>query len=687
MIAHKWIGKVTAFLMALAVIIVCFSLARPSTTERSANSATEPTYVAAMDKTNILDLQIIADEAAWATMLENATAEEYIPATVVIDGLKIENVGIRPKGNSSLSMVAMDDATDRFSFKIKFDAYVKGQTWLGLDRLVVNNMQGDASYLKEYLSYDIMDYIGVDAPLYTFANLSLNGESWGFYLAVESLEESYAKRTYGNAYGNLYKPENMEMGGGAMPEMGEIRNQGEAPAADAVGDDSAENLPDGGQMPDRENLPNEGQMPDRENFPNGGQMPDQENFPNGGQMPDQENFPNGGESPNIDEFKDANSDNQPQRGDMGGMGNMGGNGVSLAYIDNDPTSYSAIFDNDIFDTTTSDEKRLIASLQQLSEGKNLAEIVDVDAVLRYFAAHTVVVNLDSYISNMGHNYYLYEHDGKLTMLPWDYNLAFGGFQSGSASDVVNFAIDTPVSGVSLEQRPILGKLLEVPAYLELYHSYLNEIVEGYFNSGKFEQTITDMDALIAPYVATDPSAFYDADAYQVAVAELTKLGLLRAESIAGQLDGSIPSTTETQQADPDKLVDASSVNLSALGSQGGGGDRTGGFGDMMGGDPQTMRQVMEIIVSAGDNELTAEQRAELEALGVSGEQITQFQAMGEGGFPQPGNRPGRPDDQQSNDPLATERPPALLVILVYVVLLGGALLFVLLFPRRKNHFR
>ncbi|MNF13267.1 hypothetical protein D3C80_2150400 [compost metagenome] len=45
---------------------------------------------------------------------------------------------------------------------------------------------------------------------------------------------------------------------------------------------------------------------------------------------------------------------------------------------------------------------------------------------------------------------------------------------------------------------------------------------------------------------------------------MTKLGSLRAESIQGQLDGDIPSTTEKQKEDSDSLIDASSVDLSKL---------------------------------------------------------------------------------------------------------------------------
>lgn len=564
MIQSKWIGALAALLMALAVLLTGIAGLAPAAVA-SLTSSAEPAYVTAMDKTALLDVQIIADEQAWTEMLENATAETYIPATVVINGTKIENVGIRPKGNSSLSMVAQDETTDRFSFKIEFDHYIEGQTWLGLDKLVVNNMQGDASYMKEYLSYDIMAYVGVETPQYAFADISVNGETWGLYLAVEALEDSFVQRVYGKSHGSLYKPENMSMGDGGMGDK--TREPGEEGMAPPSWDGARPQRPEGqqvdGSLPDgalpddslsEGKLPNvsfsEGEMPD---FPfSEGEMPEF-SFPEGG-MPD---------------------------GGGGGQGGMGGgmaaNGVSLEYMGDQIESYTAIFENSVFDATKKDYRRVISALEKLSKGEDLEEAVDVEAVLKYFAAHSFVVNLDSYSSNMGHNYYLYEEDGRLSILPWDYNLAFGGFQSGDASGVVNFPIDTPLSGVSLEERPLLGKLLEVPEYLEQYHAYLRQIVDGYFNAGLFSQAVEDLNSLIAPYVEADPTAFYTYEAYQKAVEELKELGRLRAESVEGQLNGSIPSTSEGQSADPDRLIDASGIDLSALGSQGGGRGQ-GGFG-------------------------------------------------------------------------------------------------------------
>lgn len=52
--------------------------------------------------------------------------------------------------------------------------------------------------------------------------------------------------------------------------------------------------------------------------------------------------------------------------------------------------------------------------------------------------------------------------------------------------------------------------------------------------------------------------------------------LLRAQSVQGQLEGTIPSTDDGQSADSSSLVDASSVDISAMGTMnnGGGGQRS-----------------------------------------------------------------------------------------------------------------
>lgn len=166
------------------------------------------------DTSSILTVNILMDEADWNDMLANAAAEEYYQCDVEIGGTTFYRVAIRPKGNTSLTSIANDPTTDRYSFKLEFDHYVDGQTCFGLDKLILNNNYADATNMKEALIYDMYQYLGADASLYNYAKLSINGEYWGVYLALEAVEDSFLLRNYGVQDGELYKPDSMNIGGG-----------------------------------------------------------------------------------------------------------------------------------------------------------------------------------------------------------------------------------------------------------------------------------------------------------------------------------------------------------------------------------------------------------------------------------------------------------------------------------------
>ena len=191
------------------------------------------------------------------------------------------------------------------------------------------------------------------------------------------------------------------------------------------------------------------------------------------------------------------------------------NAVSV-YQDDEYDSYSNIFDNVKTEITDADRDRLIESLKQLNEGENIESCRrDVEEVIRYFVVHNFVCNYDSYTGMIIHNYYLYEEDGQMSMIPWDYNLAFGGFQAASdASDVINDPIDTPVSGETTDSRPMLSWIFSDEQYTELYHQYFREFLTEYFDSGYFEELFDSVTEMIAPYAEEDPTAFYTYEEFQ-----------------------------------------------------------------------------------------------------------------------------------------------------------------------------
>lgn len=165
---------------------------------------------------------------------------------------------------------------------------------------------------------------------------------------------------------------------------------------------------------------------------------------------------------------------------------------------------------------------------------------------------------------MLHNYYLYEENGKLSMLPWDYNLGFGAFSQGgnrdagnnnNASAMVNMAIDTPLSGAKEEDRPMWSKLIHNETYKTQYHELFNQFLANYIENGKLEKEIDHVVEMISPYVEKDPTAFYTYDAFQKAAETLKTFVSLRGQSIRAQLSGEIPSTTKEQNSFEGSLID------------------------------------------------------------------------------------------------------------------------------------
>lgn len=540
MIAHKHITKIIAVVMAVAVCLclcaVAFSgeiAAAMGDTGISMEYETE-----LFDTSSILTVNILMDEADWNDMLENATAEEYYQCDVEVNGTTFYRVAIRPKGNTSLTSIASDPTTDRYSFKLEFDHYVDGQTCFGLDKLILNNNYADATNMKEALIYDMYQHLGADASLYNYAKISVNGEYWGVYLALEAVEDSFMLRNYGAQSGELYKPDSMDMGGGKNFGNGAFENM---------------TPPDTQGNTDQANSSVPSQTPDTVDPP--------QNRDSSGET-SAEPSTDSGERPSMD-FNFA--------GGKGGF-SMSGGGADLNYTDDELDSYETIWDGEVTSTKKSDHKRVVTALKNISEGNDLETYMDIDNLLRYMAVHVFSVNEDSLSGMMAHNYYLYESGGKLNLIPWDYNLALGGMGGSSdATSVVNDAIDNAFSGTNF-----FDTLMEDETYHSQYYTYLQQLVSEYIDGGGFDAFYERVRSQIDELVKTDPTAFYSYDEYLTAADTLYQVVKLRGESIQGQLDGTIPSTESTQRSS-DALVDASTLDISVMGSMntGGGG---GGFG-------------------------------------------------------------------------------------------------------------
>lgn len=595
MSTHRYFNQICGGVLALTLLLTMLHLSGKSLGISPASQVMGYQY-RLFDTSLVHSLDIVMDD--WEGFLDTCENEEYSLCSVVIDGEACQNVGIRAKGNTSLTQVA-SYGNDRYSFKIEFDHYDSGKNYYGLDKLSLNNLIQDNTYLKDYFCYRMMSQAGVKAPLCSYVSLTVNGRDWGLYLAVEGIEEAFLQRNYGSGYGRLYKPDSMSFGGGrgngGQFNLEEWQNRGEEETAN--GETPSEDSGASGGMSPPGGMPSPDENPDSFGPPGGfpsGDAPgesDGEDTPPGlsgeNSVPDFQGgfsgMPQNGSPPegmpenmpeNLPEDLDEAFGNGGGPGRFGGFGGTGGNeDVSLIYTDDEYSSYQNIFDNAKTPVSDSDKDRLISSLKQLNAGENLSEVVDAEQVIRYFVAHNFVCNFDSYTGSMIHNYYLYEDGGQLSMLPWDYNLAFGGFMGAQdATALVNYPIDTPVSGGTVESRPMLAWIFSSEEYTQMYHRIFGEFLADYFQSGLFAQELDQVQAMIAPYVEKDPTKFCSYEEFTSGAAALKEFCLLRAESISGQLDGSIPSTSSGQSQDASSLVDASQVDVSAMGTmQNGGG--------------------------------------------------------------------------------------------------------------------
>ncbi|GAA0136816.1 hypothetical protein YSY43_36570 [Paenibacillus sp. YSY-4.3] len=538
-------------------------------------------------KEKVVDVKITIDPDDFQDMLDNASAEEYKPASVNYNGQQIDNIGIRTKGNLTLRSVVQMSDSDRYSFKLSFNEYVN-QTLGGLEKINLNNNYSDASYMREYLAYELAETMGLPTPKYSFVNIYINDELWGFYLAVEQIGTAYLERHFDNAYGALYK------------------------------------------------------------------------------------------------------------------GVMTGSGSDLLWIDDNPESYTGLE----LKSNSHNGNVLTAMLDELNHGTDYESVLFVEEALKYIALNVVTNNTDSYIGGNKQNYYLYEEDGVFSILPWDYNMAFGGLgggmgmgmgrggqwrnpTAGNAADeaitdvgsnadgnagnnaaappqlpngdawqpAVNnegqaadampgqtgaaLLIDEPTQG-ALADRPLIAKLLAVDAYKDNYHDIIREAIEGYLSEDSFSSRVEQLKQMISEYVEQDPTAFYTYEEYQQGVSDLLATNAKQVDNIARQLAGTIPSSGD------------------GSGSGGMGGGMGGRFGA---GAAPGIRNNVDAPAAAGEQGASADQQAPNQ-LGVeaaqTGQDLTALQGANspqseqgapaeQGAAPALGNQAAAPNGQAPQD--------------------------------------
>ncbi|MBA9029349.1 CotH kinase family protein [Peribacillus huizhouensis] len=472
MISNKFVYSIMACLITLFLIVL---MVLPNLNIEDKND--EFSYETKLfNEKKVTTINIEIDEKDWASMMENPMAEEMKEATVTVNGKRINNIGIRTKGNSSLMSVASSDS-NRYSLKLDFDYYDSSQSFYGLKKLNLNNNFSDTTQMKEYVSYEILESMGLSTPEHSYMYVTVNGKDYGLMLGVEAVDETFLAKNYGSNAGFLFKPD--------------------------------------------------------------------------------------------------------------------GTGSDLKYISSNIDDYSGL--NPKTNESNIEQSNILDMIDVINNGGDIEEYIDVDNMLRYFATTTALVSMDSYQGMLKHNYYLYEEDGKFSIIPWDYNMAFGSFSMGMggkgmkmpegmdpsklgnmdmpkgemklpegqkppidfedgdmlgamtnqdimSEESINFDIYNPVSGTNLEDRPLLNALLKNKEYLANYEKYLKELSTEYFTEENVSKITKEVSATILTYVEADPSKFGTTEQFLEGVSGEKSLAAFageRSNSILKQLSGEL----------------------------------------------------------------------------------------------------------------------------------------------------
>ncbi len=154
------------------------------------------------DPARLREIRIEVESANWQALLDrNLRRGLDAPVRVNVDGRQLEEVGLRLKGNTSLSV----DGPKK-PFNLSIDAFRPGQELWGYDVVNLNNGWGDPTMQREAAAYRLLrDFMPI--PQSAFAKVWVNDRYLGVYLMVEQIEKTFLDAWFGDS-GLLIKADN-----------------------------------------------------------------------------------------------------------------------------------------------------------------------------------------------------------------------------------------------------------------------------------------------------------------------------------------------------------------------------------------------------------------------------------------------------------------------------------------------
>jgi spore coat protein CotH len=449
-----WHNSKVFITVIIALVILASVLAgcTVSPAAYSGDSKINPFYT-----DRVATVRIVMPEADWQELMKNAFSKTYYKADFWFDDELVPDVAIRTKGNASLQQ-SLAWQSERFPLAIDFNLFNRARTFHGLKKVHFNNGWSDPTLIRDVISYQIFAEMGVPSPRASIVDLYLNDHHLGVYTMAEAVDTAFLSRYFSNTSGNLYKPEVA------------------AARLDWTEETAYKTFPYMDMMP---------QMPE----PSTNDTIMEQNW-GGGRLGDILRALEDDDT--ASEFRD---DEEANPFSFAMARNMI-ESVGLKTNQDNP-DHSALFK--LLDALNNEPDETFPEA--------IEKVLDVEETLRFLAVSDGIVHLDNYIG-IGHNTYLYEVNGKFSIIPWDLNMTFGTFNGGIRKDgIINYYIDDPTAG-PMKRFPLVERLLSYQPYLDKYNEYLQELLDGPLSLDVILPRIDALKEMVRPYAKADTEMFY-----------------------------------------------------------------------------------------------------------------------------------------------------------------------------------
>lgn len=150
------------------------------------------------DPDRIQSVYLQIPDSSWDAL--SRSPYEEVPGSATVHGTWFEEVSIRLKGQIG----SYRTLNQKAGFKVDLDDYIPNRC-LNAEKLTLNNMVQDPTYIHEHLAYMVYRAAGVPAPRLSWIKVYVNGEYFGLYLDLETIDENFLARWYRDTSGPMWE--------------------------------------------------------------------------------------------------------------------------------------------------------------------------------------------------------------------------------------------------------------------------------------------------------------------------------------------------------------------------------------------------------------------------------------------------------------------------------------------------